>query len=179
MDNQRGGILLPLFHQKDPGLKRISVYIVSLVLPFFLTGLAFAAGTNSLLVSATVLSKSQCKFNSATSTLNFGTVNGASSTDVTASTSITYRCLGSAPIATYAITQDSGLYQTGPSANRMRHSTIPTEYLPYTLTLNPVSGTVPKNTPQTLTMTGTLKAVDYQTVAAGAYSDSVVVTIAP
>ncbi len=144
-----------------------------------LTGLATAAGTNSLLVSATVLSKSICKFNSATSTLNFGAVNGSSSVDVTASTTITYRCLGSAPVATYAITQNSGLYKTGPSANRMRHTTITTEYLPYTLTLNPVSGTVPKNTPQTLTITGTLKAVDYQTVAAGAYSDSVVVTIIP
>jgi hypothetical protein len=61
----------------------------------------------------------------------------------------------------------------------MRHTTITTEYLPYSLTLNPISGTVPKNTDQTLTITGTVKGVDYQDALAGSYSDTAVISIAP
>jgi hypothetical protein len=61
----------------------------------------------------------------------------------------------------------------------MRHTTITTEYLPYSLTLNPTSGTVPKNTDQTLTITGKVKGVDYQDALAGSYSDTVVISIAP
>jgi hypothetical protein len=163
----------------DTGMKKISLYIASITLVFFLAGLAHAGGTNSLLVSATVLSKSNCKFTSATSAINFGTLNPANSTDVTASATITFRCLGSAPVATYAVTHDSGLYETAPSLNRMRHATITTEYLPYTLTLNPANGTIPKNTPQNLTITGTVRASDYQVSAAGAFSDSVVISINP
>lgn len=160
-------------------MKKILLYTASLVLAFFLTGLAHAGGTNSLLVSATVLSKSNCKFNSATSAVNFGNLNPGNSTDVTANTAITFRCIGSAPIATFSITQDDGLYESGPSANRMRHATITTEYLPYTLTLNPASGTVAKNTVQTLTITGTVKASDYGIASAGAYADTVVISIVP
>jgi spore coat protein U-like protein len=61
----------------------------------------------------------------------------------------------------------------------MRHSTITSEYLPYSLTLDPTTGTVPKNTNQTLTITGKVKGVDYQDVAAGNYLDTVVISISP
>ncbi len=177
--NKRGEhTATPLSFKKERGLKKTS-WTTILILTLSLTGLAHAGGTNSLLVSATVLSKNICKFNTASSTINFGNLNAANSTDVTASATITFRCLGSAPVAAYAITQDDGLYETGPSANRMRHATITTEYLPYTLTFNPASGTVAKNVPQNVTITGTVKASDYRTVAAGAYSDTVVISIVP
>ena len=138
-----------------------------------------AAGANVVTVSATVLSKSQCKFNSNTASLSFGNLDPANPVDKTVSTSITFRCGGSAPNATFSITDDDGLNETGPDANRMRHTPITTEYLSYSLTLNPISGPVPKNTDQTLTLTGTVKGVDYQDALAGNYSDTMVISIAP
>lgn len=140
---------------------------------------AIAAGPNTLTVSATVLSKSNCKFNSASSTLNFGALNPANSVDVTANASIILVCRGSAPIATFFISDDDGLYETGPNANRMRHSTVLTEYLPYDLTLTPTTATIPKNVNQTLTLTGTVRAANYQSAYVGSYADTVIITIAP
>lgn len=140
---------------------------------------SLAAGNNTISVTATVLSKSNCRFSTATSTLNFGNIDPAGSSDVISSATITFRCGGSAPNATFAISQDNGLHETGSAANRMQHSTVVTEYLPYTLTLTPLSNTVPKNVNQTLTLSGIVKATDYQSAYAGNYSDAVVISIAP
>jgi len=137
------------------------------------------ADSNIVSVTATVLSKSQCKFNSNTATLNFGDLDPANPVDKTIDTSINFKCGGSAPTATFSITDDDGLYEIGSNRNRMRHTTVLTEYLPYSLTLSPTSGTVPKNTDQTLTVTGTVRGVDYQDATMGSYSDTVVVSIEP
>ncbi|MGB9628100.1 MAG: spore coat protein U domain-containing protein [Thermodesulfobacteriota bacterium] len=140
---------------------------------------AYAGDTSVVSVSGVVLSKSECKFNSKTASLSFGNLDPSNPVDRTVSTAITFRCGGSAPMATFSITDDDGLYETGPDQNRMKHTTIPSEYLLYNLTLNPTSGTVPKNTNQTLTITGTVKGVDYQDAPAGNYSDTVVISIEP
>jgi hypothetical protein len=153
--------------------------VASILFVLGITSIVNAADTHMVAVTATVLSKSQCKFNSKTSNLNFGNLDPANPIDKTTSTSITFRCGGSAPNATFSITDDDGLYETGPNANRMRHTTITTEYLSYSLTLNPTSGTLPKNTDQTLTIAGTVKGVDYQDALSGSYSDTVVISIAP
>jgi hypothetical protein len=60
----------------------------------------------------------------------------------------------------------------------MRHAAAP-EFLPYSLLLNPVSGTIPKNAPGTLTISGTVRWADFRGSMAGAYMDSVVVSILP
>ena len=138
-----------------------------------------AADTSTVGVSATVVSKNNCKFNSATAAIPFGTLDPTNPVDKTVNTSITFRCAGSAPNATFFISDNDGLYETGPNANRMRHTTIGTEYIPYTFTLNPTSGTVPKNSTQTLIISGTVKGVAYQEAAAGNYSDRVIITLAP
>ena len=137
------------------------------------------AASNNLSVSATVVSKSLCKFNTASSTLSFGALDPGSASDKTVNTTTTFSCGGSAPTAAFAITHDSGLYETGPNAPRMRHGTVTTEYLPYTLTLSPSSGTAPKNVNQTLTVTGTVRGTDYAGAYAGNFADTVVITIAP
>lgn len=144
-----------------------------------ITGICHAAGNATLAVTATVVSKSNCKFNSAASTLNFGNLDPATPADKPATASIIFACRGSAPLATFAITDDDGLYETGPNANRMRHATVTTEYLPYSLTYNPQTGTVPKNVDQTLTISGTVLGSSYQNAYVGSYSDTVVLTIAP
>jgi hypothetical protein len=61
----------------------------------------------------------------------------------------------------------------------MRNSIITTEYLAYHLDLNPITAAVPRKTWQTLTISGTVKGVDYQDARMGSYSDTVVVSIEP
>jgi len=149
--------------------------LLSAVLP----GTAGAADSATVAVGATVLSKSNCKFNSASTALSFGAIDPAGSADATATASLIVKCAGAAPLATFFIAHDSGLYGASPSALRMRHATLPAEYLPYGLTLDPVTASVPKNTKVTLTLSGKVTATDYQNAYAGNYADTVTLTLTP
>ncbi len=155
----------------------ISFMAFFLVIAF--SQIADASDTGVVTVSATILSKNQCKFSSASAALAFGILDPANPVDKTVSTSVNFRCMGSSPTATFFITDDDGLHEISPNANRMRHTTIGTEYLPYTFTLNPTSGTVPKNTVQILTISGLVNGTDYQDAAVGNYSDTVIITLEP
>lgn len=130
-------------------------------------------------VNAAVLSKNNCKFQgSSTPALAFGNIDPASTTPATASASLTIRCGGAAPIATYALEHDSGLHDTAPNAMRMKHATL-NEYLPYTFTLTPASGSVAKNTNLTIAVAGSVAPASFQAATIGAYTDTVVVTLNP
>lgn len=134
--------------------------------------------TGTLAVTATVLSKSNCKFDTKASTLNFGVLDPAVASDVNATTSVVYVCRGSAPVAAFLFTDDNGQNRSGPGARRMRHAAAP-EFLPYGLAYSPASGTIPKNAPGTLTLSGTVRWADFRGAMAGAYTDSVIVSILP
>ena len=134
--------------------------------------------TGTLSVTATVLSKSNCKFDTKTSTLNFGALDPAVAADVNATASVGYVCRGSAPVAAFLFMDDNGQNPSGPGARRMRHAAAP-EFLPYGLAFSPASGTVPKNVHRTLTISGTVQWTDFHGAMAGAYTDSVVVSILP
>jgi len=134
--------------------------------------------TGTLAVTATVLSRSQCKFDTTTSTLNFGALDPAVASDVAASASVDFVCRGSAPVAAFLFMDDNGQNMSGPGARRMRH-TAASEFLPYDLAFSPASGTVPKNVHRTLTISGTVRWADFRGSMAGAYADSVVVSILP
>lgn len=134
--------------------------------------------TGTLAVTATVLSKSNCRFDTRTSTLDFGALDPAVAADVTASASIDFVCRGSAPVAAFLFTDDDGRNPSGPGARRMRHAAAP-EFLPYGLAFSPPSGTVPRNVHRTLTVSGTVRGTDFRGAMAGAYTDSVVVSILP
>lgn len=142
-------------------------------------GLARAADGATVSVSATVLSKSQCRFNSAIPALSFGSIDPFGGADATATTTATFKCSGSAPDATFVITHDSGLYETAANANRMQNQTAPTEFLSYSLTLSPATATVSKNVTQTLTIEGRVAAAIYQDAQVGDYTDTVTLTITP
>ena len=145
-----------------------------------LASLANAADSGVLTVSATVLSKGQCRFNSSTSALNFGSLDPANPIDKIATTTIIFRCQANGnALITFFVTDNDGLYKTGPDTPRMRHTTQTSEYLPYTLTYNPSSGSVPKVTDQNLTVSGTVRGNDYQDAYAGNYSDTVTLSINP
>lgn len=144
------------------------------------TGATSQAATSTMSVSAVVLSKSNCKFNNpGTATLNFGNLNPLTPVDVNANTSLSFTCRGSEPIATFLITDDDGLHETGVNASRMQHSVDASAFLPYSFTLSPTSASVPRNVSQTLTVTGTVFGADYQSALLGAYTDQVIITIQP
>jgi spore coat protein U-like protein len=153
--------------------------IVVILLILAIANTCYSAGNTAVAVTATIVSKSNCKFNSASAALDFGSLDPGNPTDKTVNTSITFVCHGSANPATFSIGDDDGLYETGSNANRMRHTIAAAEYLPYSFSLNPETGTVPKNTDQTLTITGTVRGVDFQDAYVGSYSDSVTLTISP
>lgn len=144
-----------------------------------LAGSAQAAGTGSLAVTAFVPSKSNCKFSTGAMTLNFGNINQSSGVNATGSATTTFTCNGSAPLASYSVSAGDGLYSTGPGARRMRNSSLPTEFMAYSISLSPASGSIGKGVPVTLTVAGTIQPFQFQNVAAGAYADTVVLTLAP
>lgn len=160
----------------------ISAFILWIILLTVLAGSAAAAGNAIMNVSATILSKSNCSFKTAAANIPFGVLNPLSPVNVTASASAIFTCKGSAPVVIYSITQDSGLYSTGPGWNRMRHATDPSAYLPYSLVIAPDTGSFPRETPpknHTVTVTGTVLGTSYQTALAGNYADTVTLTINP
>jgi len=165
---------LALLKRRKMRVKRLAGLMMGLSL-VLLTGVAFAADINTVTVTANVVGT--CRFNSATSTLAFGALDPGTGADVNASTSTTFWCTKN---ASYSITDDDGLYETAVNSNRMRHATTLTEYIPYTFSYNPTSGTGDGRTsPITLNISGTVTFANYQNAAAGDYADTVVISINP
>lgn len=155
-------------------MKRSIILVIAMAV-VLVSSVAMAADTNTLTVTANVVGT--CKFNSATSTLAFGALDPSVGTDAAASTTVNFWCTKN---ASYTITDDDGMYETGLNANRMRHATIVTEFIPYSMSLSPTSGTGSgPSTPITLNISGTVLGTDYINAAAGNYSDTVVISITP
>lgn len=140
---------------------------------------AQAASLSTMTINAVVLSKSQCRFTTPNATLDFGNLDPTSGAPVATSGSVTIRCGGSANPATFLITDDDGLNSTGPGARRMQHTTLAGNFIPYSLTYSPTTGTIPKNTNVPVTVDASILGLDYQTVPPGAYSDTVTLIISP
>lgn len=138
----------------------------------------FAANV-SVNVSATILSKSNCQFTTTSAALNFGSLDPTNPINKSVNIPIQFVCRGSASVATFFISDDDGLYETGPNANRMQHSVNLTTFLPYSISLNPVTGNADKNVNQILTITGTVKGEDYRFATSGSYADVVTLAINP
>lgn len=157
-------------------MKKILLVAISILI---LTSPIYAADTGIVSVTAVVVSNNDCSFETSNASLNFGNLDPSNPIDRSVSTSIRFRCRGGDRWVTFFIDDDDGLYEESPNGNRMRHTTILTEYLPYSFNLNPITGTVPRRTWQTLTITGTVKGVDYENAAMGSYSDTVTISIIP
>lgn len=140
---------------------------------------ALAGDSAIVSVGATVLSKNNCKFKGPTAAiLAFGNIDPASNANATATATLTIRCGGASPTVVYALDHDSGLHKTGVNANRAKHATL-NEFLAYSLTLTPASGSIAKNTEQVITLTGTITPANFQNATTGAYADTVVLTLSP
>jgi spore coat protein U-like protein len=144
-------------------------------------GTSQAGDTNVLSVSGTVISKHNCMFTTANSSLNFGVLNPANTANAVASTDIGFRCNGN-PNKTlaYSIDHNGGLnFGVGAPGPKMERQTAPADLLPYSLTLSPANGTGLSNTNYTLTVSGVVQAIHYQNARPGSYLDTVVLSITP
>jgi len=149
------------------------VMVLGLVLVF--SGVAMAADTNTVTVTANVVGT--CRFDTATSTLGFGALDPGIGGDVNASTSVDFWCTRN---ASYSISDDDGLHESGVNGNRMEHTTTSGEFIPYTFSYNPASGTGNGRTSLiTLNIGGTVTFANYQNAAVGDYADTVVLSITP
>ncbi len=165
-----------MFTRPSPAVSCLLLLASSLCLPG--TGLA-ASDSHQLSVQAVVLSKNKCHFvNSGPTALNFGSIDPSAQGNVTAGASINFRCNGSDAVATFGVSSDDGLYESGPSSPRMQHVSQPGEYLPYDISF-PSSGSVPRNTVQSLSLSGSISPASFQNASAGSYSDTIVLTITP
>jgi spore coat protein U-like protein len=136
---------------------------------------AMAADSNTVTVTANVTGT--CRFSSPTSTLAFGALDPGSGNPASAATTTNFWCTNG---TAYTITDNDGLYFTGPNANRMRHATTLTQFIPYTFSYNPASGNGSgPGTPITLTISGSILFASYQNADPGDYSDTVVLSITP
>lgn len=158
-------------------VKRLSL-IAGMLLLLIGPSVVFSAST-TVPVTGTVLSKGKCTFNTHGTTINFGTLDPANPVDKTITASIVFRCQanGTAPLV-FDIIDNYGLNETAPGRNRMRLAAT-TDYLNYTFTYTPSSGSTPKNTNVTVTMTGKVFGSDYQDAVPGSYSDTVTMTLNP
>ncbi len=141
--------------------------------------LASAADGTTLAVTASVLSKSNCKFDTTTpNTLAFGAIDPSSGTSATATLVWTFTCRGSAPTASFFVSASNGLNYIG-GTRHMKHGITPAALLPYSVAVSPANGNAVKNVQATLTITGTILPADFGGAIAGAYSDTVKVDLTP
>ena len=156
-------------------MKKLLGLVMVLGLVLVLGRVAMAADTNTVTVTANVVGT--CKFNSATSTLAFGGLDPSTGLDVNASTSTTFWCTRN---ASYSISDDDGLNELVANQNRMQHTTTATEFIPYSFSYNPTTGTgLGRTSPITLAISGTVTFANYQNAAVGNYADTVVLSITP
>jgi spore coat protein U-like protein len=111
--------------------------------------------------------------------LSFGAIDPAGTVDASANSNVVVRCTGSSRFATFLVTQDGGLYKTAPNANRMRNTSVATQFLPYDITFNPATATIRRNTDQPVAIRGTILAADFQSAYVGSYRDTVVLSVVP
>lgn len=150
--------------------------LIIIVLLLAMQSISMAA--SNVLVSATILSSNNCRFNPPNSkaTLAFNNLDPTNPVPVTATTSLVYRCGGSAPIATFIITADDGQHFSGGSRRMVKGGT---DNIPYQLTLIPQALTAPRSIDQTLTINGLIDGAGYQYATFGDYIDLVTLSINP
>ncbi|GBC85428.1 hypothetical protein HRbin11_01877 [bacterium HR11] len=159
----------------------VVAFLVCLAFELGLPSSGRTADTATVAVSALVVSDNDCRFRprSPTVTLNFGTLDPANPIDKTVTATLTFRCRGRDRTVVWAIEDDDGLYETGPNQNRMRHTTVLTEFIHYTFDVIPRTGTSPRNQDVNVTLTATVRGVDYQDAFVGNYADVVTLTLLP
>lgn len=160
-------------------MKKGTIIVLAAIALLAMAGLAAAADTATVNVTATVAGT--CQFTSAGTTVAFGTLPfdaSGNASGATANGSIQFQCTTG---ASWSITDDDGLNETAPNANRLVSATVtPTEYIPYTFSYSPASGTgAGWSNPQTVTLTASIAPGAYTSNSPDVYTDTVTLTINP
>lgn len=149
-----------------------------------LSGIAFAGGTHTVSVSASVTGN--CKVIDTASTLTFGALDPAAGGTVNATWSGgSFSCTKGVG---YTVASDDGLWESaaGGASNRMKLSTATnctttTDCIRYTLT-NVASGTGAGHgagNQISFNVNGQTTLADYQNASVGSYADTVTLTLTP
>jgi spore coat protein U-like protein len=135
---------------------------------------ALAGGTSSLPVTANVVGT--CKI-TANSGLAFGNLDPSAAADKTVNGNVSYWCTKGVTGAT--ITADNGA-NAAAGAKRMKGPGA-TDFLAYSMSAVAMSATAPAgpSVPLTGTFSGTVLGADFAVAAAGAYNDTITLTINP
>ena len=155
-------------------MKRI-LLLVAVTAIVAIAGAAMAANSNTLTVSASVIGT--CKFEVATSTVNFAAgLDPTVGTDQNASGTTTFWCTKGSGAPT--ISADNGGHWSG--TKRQMIDTVSGDLIPYALTLTPDANlNLGPSSPRTLTLGVAVLGTDYTTKSAGNYADSVTLSINP
>ncbi|MGE5188864.1 MAG: spore coat protein U domain-containing protein [Gemmatimonadota bacterium] len=159
-------------------MRKRTVQAAIIVMFILAAGAAAAADTATVAVSARVVGT--CRFNSG-ATLAFGDLPFDTSGNALGigpiTTTLSFWCTNG---ASYTITDDEGLNEVVAGSQSMNSTTLgTTEYIPYSLTYSPATGTgLGPASPITLTLSGTVGAV-YATNTPDTYTDTVTLTIDP
>jgi len=148
--------------------KSMTIFIALAVLA---AGGAAWAATTTVAVSASVVGT--CQFNNA-GTIGFGTLDQVAAPLVNGV--VTQPAFWCTKNANYTITDDSGIHELAPGARQMANGT---DLIPYTFTYTATGAGTGKTTPITMNIAATVPAGSYTDVSAGAYTDTVTLTIAP
>jgi spore coat protein U-like protein len=160
------------------GLKR-AIWLFAVTAVVLSAPAAGHAATGTITVTAVVLAKNQCAISTDNLNLDFGALDPVNPVDINLDSSIDFSCTGNAGTTSISVSDDDGRYETGIDLNRMRHVQVATEFIPYSLTITPLSGDVPNDVGQSLGLTLFISGADYKYAFSGAYEDTVVVTLEP
>lgn len=133
---------------------------------------ALAGDTASVAVSAAV--SGSCKFNSG-GAVSF-VLDPASTGDATGT--ITQPAFWCTKGTSFSISDDDGVNESGVGAQRMKHATL-AEYIPYSFAYTATGTGTGKGTPITMNIASTVVNADFVNASAGAYADTVTLTITP
>jgi spore coat protein U-like protein len=138
-----------------------------------LTSVAFAADQADVKVTATVTNN--CKI-TATEDINFGLLDPAAATDVSAKGSVSFKCTKNAD---YTVSADNGAnWDAAASKRQMKNGGK--DFLPYALAESRFAGKGSGfSTPISVALNASLSGVDYKDLPADSYADVLRVTIAP
>lgn len=154
-------------------LRKLFILTIALGLVLVLSGVAMAAGTANVDVTATVLSR--CSFKTA-GAMAFGSLDPSVGSAVTGSpTNPTFKCTKG---ITYTITDDKGANEGNVNCGGNPCMTNGADYIVYSISYT-ASGTAAAGASQALTLTGNIAAGAYQDASAGSYTDTFVLSINP
>jgi spore coat protein U-like protein len=153
-------------------MKKILIAAAVLIVTGALGGDVFAAGTTTVNVSANIVGT--CQF-STTPTLAFGALDQTSSSDATATGTLSFWCTKGAPY----ILSDAANPGVGDGSYSGTISNG-TDNITYSISYNNETGNGNgKTSPINSTLNATILNTDYVDVSAGAYAGTVQFTIAP